>query len=1365
MTRPEQETSHYIQMSQSAQRDDGYSNCVAGFDGQTYYDPVLSSSLSIEQLIQVRAHSGTPSFLINHVSSYGDLARQVENHPNGPLPSTFGLANFTSNGGGEVVHSPGALQGGVLHPGTYPRLEDAPMLQDGMSPANGFRSEYDYADLNDYVAQDIENKFLLDDYSALHLLTEDRDMSLALSAPSGGPASTTTALSQAPTCTSRTSTGLATHSSQLISPVLTATASPGSGTEVMISPLLKGRLLGGGTMSRISSRSTATESAYISYRAGHEQHTPALTGTSVEASPESVRGTDIMKVTSPIVRVESYSRGDSPARSAGVIRRHGSKRSRGSRSSFHLAAPDESSSEDVCDDEHGHSGRSRILPELRVGLDPDRRLQVSEEFVPNLQDQEETTQLGVKNAQISSWLATSEVTEISAAESTPTAALKHKTQVNRQRAKSTSDQREFDHAALQKDNSRLAKQSAQIPGPGILLEEESENDDEDGEDVASRVESATASASADFMTAEASIHYPDDSAGEFKPHDAYPWIDPIYVHAEQDTAGQPTTSNAAMARFIKRAADIETASRAATWGTSNHRRLSEADLEKVFGQDGFLSRLTISRDKGKEKGERRGSFLDHVEYAASKILPKRNNSIMKRKASEPTKPGSGIIPASSEYCQNVGLQSRKDSVQSRKVSLHERKESLGNRSGSPSISVSLKRIPSAGKRSRSPMVNTGGAVATIATQIAALGSNGSVSPVGGPSPTSAWDSTRNVIKRTARDFHRPSSNDKPGLVDLWNKQGGPPLPTLTTPEGKKEEALTPVATRLADDDVDNEKLKDQKGVSLDFTPRQDLPIPTLEGFKMNVRDVNPRLGPYLVDRLGQEQLRRYKKLVEFKIRHAQARQNGNCPSGSQCNDTGGLAVYFAANASQMDPVPSFTGFSIVQGGDIDEDTEAAADGAVTAAQFPPGVPLPPVKRLPAQFECPLCFSVKNFTKPSDWSKHVHEDLQPFTCTFPTCPDPKSFKRKADWVRHENERHRQLEWWTCNEDGCSHQCYRRDNFVQHLVREHKMPEPKAKNSKPNKPAVRGPAKNKVRVSKDAEMNGILEDRVLTMVETCRYVTPKNPHDEPCRFCGNICNSWKKLTVHLAKHMEQISMPILELVRQKDVSHDTIISPIEQKILPQSYSIAREQAHCFLPDSASISPFDLPADIDHNVKQELPGSFTPMENLDLFSNVPVHEHQMVGASSWGQNFKGTFQRQPKTSESGYAPQLENTYVADQGIHQDPKAPQFLSTNVPANIVHPSADPMYNLPNGQLIDISQASYAGPERLLVGAGRPTPFVTHAAPQYINHSNAPISQPQISIVDLLPISYDPRRIQHDPHQPSDYREQQQQRPYLYRMQ
>jgi len=78
------------------------------------------------------------------------------------------------------------------------------------------------------------------------------------------------------------------------------------------------------------------------------------------------------------------------------------------------------------------------------------------------------------------------------------------------------------------------------------------------------------------------------------------------------------------------------------------------------------------------------------------------------------------------------------------------------------------------------------------------------------------------------------------------------------------------------------------------------------------------------------------------------------------------------------------------------DDSNPGEGALTEETFPTGIPMPPTRYLPAQFECQLCFKTKKFSKPSDWTKHVHEDLQSFTCTFENCKEPKSFKRKPDW---------------------------------------------------------------------------------------------------------------------------------------------------------------------------------------------------------------------------------------------------------------------------------------------------------------------------------------------------------------------------------
>jgi len=75
----------------------------------------------------------------------------------------------------------------------------------------------------------------------------------------------------------------------------------------------------------------------------------------------------------------------------------------------------------------------------------------------------------------------------------------------------------------------------------------------------------------------------------------------------------------------------------------------------------------------------------------------------------------------------------------------------------------------------------------------------------------------------------------------------------------------------------------------------------------------------------------------------------------------------------------------------------------------------------------------------------------------------------------------------------------------------------------------------------------------MFDQCYHETTNKPQDEPCKFCGKTFPTWKKLTVHLAKHMEHIALPILRLVEASNVDADTIISPVENMPSPHLPSL--------------------------------------------------------------------------------------------------------------------------------------------------------------------------------------------------------------------
>jgi len=359
------------------------------------------------------------------------------------------------------------------------------------------------------------------------------------------------------------------------------------------------------------------------------------------------------------------------------------------------------------------------------------------------------------------------------------------------------------------------------------------------------------------------------------------------------------------------------------------------------------------------------------------------------------------------------------------------------------------------------------------------------------------------------------------LVDLWKKNGGPPVGTIAT------SAIT-VPAEAEDDDDDEYDFEDGEMRTTESNNLIDSITPNFEGFKSHILRLNPALNPnsYLVDRIAHQQIIRYKALLNAKVKHMQ--QGARCPCGTLCIALGGSAIPL----DQKGEVRHTDGFS-----SPDNDL-TPIEGVLTQESFPQDIPMPPTATLPAEIECQLCYQAKKFQKPSDWTKHVHEDVQPFTCTWEKCKEPKIFKRKADWVRHENEGHRHLEWWECDVDDCTHKCYRRDNFLQHLVREHKFDEPKFK----TKAALKRNGGN---------------DPTWQKVEKCHVETDMKAQEEPCRFCGKQLQSWKKLTVHLAKHMEQISLPTLRLVAAKNVTADTVISPVQDAPPRQAFAFPPPQ----------------------------------------------------------------------------------------------------------------------------------------------------------------------------------------------------------------
>ena len=841
-----------------------------------------------------------------------------------------------------------------------------------------------------------------------------------------------------------------------------------------------------------------------------------------------------MRAPSPVVMISDYETSQIKREMFENIPPTSAKRSRGSMSSEDEDYEKDEENEEILAHhgfEHHDGVRSYLMPPNAGGSDSVRTAQSQRfgvepqsrdgEVVDSFTDMDENRQRHERNDHVSDWLATSEAGSDSGDQAAGGIA-RRSSQASRRRAHKT---------GTQADALGRVYSDSHLPGPGALVEVESDDeyfDDseleehtifvmQDYEADSSRISPHTLQAREDSDPTAFPALETDDLLDQEEPLPSQfirkgPWEDPT-TGPIVNTISQPNSSNAAAYKFNQEAAKWETSSRAATWGT--RRRLSESEVTSIV--DGSQIRHLSLSQRGRE---RTSSFLSK----ARGIFPRRSSNNIKEEPS-----------AEGKESAHTG---------------HAHRSSIG------SIKAA-QRVPSWGKP-KSPSNSTGSALLAMTGQLAAVGRGNSVAQ-----EVDAVKSSRPLQalkKQRSKSDVSKNAKSPGGLADLMTRHGGPPIPTLASPMHERESIL---AAQIidnedapADDDDDD---TEEVGIKMDLEIRAEDILPTLDGFRDHARKLNPRLAPYLLDRVAHEQIRRYKKLVETKVKHTRSVQVAKkCSAGKFCFELGGDAIRLAPRVSSRDPDTTLTQFQISSLADEEADESGFTDGIVTPALFPTGIPLPPVPRLPAELECNLCFKVKKFQKPSDWTKHVHEDVQPFSCTFPNCAESKSFKRKADWVRHENERHRHLEWWRCSVQECNHICYRKDNFVQHLVREHKMTEPKIKRGS-------GSSKNK-----PVNANFGEDGEVWRLVDECRFETDKKARDEACPFCGNVCSTFKKLSVHMGKHMEQIAMPVLQLVNMREVSPDTIISPVEQpQMVSSSFTAVPGTVHNV--DASNLSPY--------------------------------------------------------------------------------------------------------------------------------------------------------------------------------------------------
>ncbi|RPA72047.1 hypothetical protein BJ508DRAFT_335422 [Ascobolus immersus RN42] len=557
-----------------------------------------------------------------------------------------------------------------------------------------------------------------------------------------------------------------------------------------------------------------------------------------------------------------------------------------------------------------------------------------------------------------------------------------------------------------------------------------------------------------------------------------PWKDGIHLNTGE--SAQPATANDAMIKYELMSKNIETASRVATFGS---RRMSLNDMEQFLQDPEELRRLKLRSDttRSEEKEDLRKRMKDSLAHL------KRGGSIRSQHSvnsvgSSGSGPSSPTLPREKSHRFSGGLSHVKDKLRSL----------------------------------RTPKLDTASALTSMATASTAVGS---ATVHRSLSRRRRGESEQSEVSQPGRfRKHRlsptPGSNGESMISLLKGKSASPAHPMSSPPENGTPSTTYSAPNSAYPNDTDS-SLHSAHDSRKNSDDSFDKAAPTYESFTEEVLVSYPNLEPWLVDRIASEQCKRYKTLLDYRKKHEAAVRagGGRCANGDKC--LGENPSYVEQHEKSVSTVES--GFGTARSSQQDDDEDDNGDFTL-----PAGIPVPPVTSFtnPVTFECPICFKLKKFQKPSDWSKHVHEDLQPFTCTYKACTnpradakaEPKSFKRKADWVRHENEKHRKLEWWTCVLQDCTHICYRRDNFLQHLVREHRMSDPKQKQQR------------KIGFPQDTPES----DRTNQLVNDCRKETNRQPTQEPCLFCGQTSNEWKKLHQHLGTHMEQLALPVLELV---------------------------------------------------------------------------------------------------------------------------------------------------------------------------------------------------------------------------------------------
>ena len=432
-------------------------------------------------------------------------------------------------------------------------------------------------------------------------------------------------------------------------------------------------------------------------------------------------------------------------------------------------------------------------------------------------------------------------------------------------------------------------------------------------------------------------YYPNPS--QF--HSAHPWYDvagPVTRGATIASRNQPNTANAAIIKFYRYAENIETASRVATFGSqsSRSRRLSAGDADR-FLAEGLLKRLSFGKDKDKDKEKEKEKEKERQSSNARR--PSMWGSFVPKGLKR------GFSNAGDKEKEREREREREREKEEGRGEWLSTRPPEGRKRGNSTVSIAstagsaltpLKSRSSWTKLApKSPLrvdtTSVGSALAQMASIATGAGQSSAhtasaAAAAASPAPTRVSSGGLMQTVKRARSKSDISSSklqkEKPvfGIVSMLGQYGGPPAlpirsPVQSTSEGSDtlkrgftfgEESrkrgiaaaklLSPEYARRHDgsEDIDDEGEMEDDGLQDHHNqsgphpgmrpplPKLDI-VPNHEGFTQHVLSLTPALNQRLVERVVQEQSKRYRKLVEHRQKHLAAIKSGKkCSNLAKC---------------------------------------------------------------------------------------------------------------------------------------------------------------------------------------------------------------------------------------------------------------------------------------------------------------------------------------------------------------------------------------------------------------------------------------------------------------------------------------------------